>query len=268
VIQARGLTKRYDRFTAVDNLDLDVRAGELFGFLGPNGAGKTTTLRMLAGIIKPTSGTIVLGGHDLLREPRAAKRLTSLIPDRPYLYEKLTATEFLELVGGLYGLDAAACARRGGELLERFELSGWAGNLIETYSHGMKQRLVFASALLPEPRLLVVDEPMVGLDPKGVRLVKEVFRELREARDATVVLSTHTMQVAEELCDRISVIHKGRLVATGTVPELRAQAGSADAHGLEEIFLVLTEQATAGAAPPGPAAEPPRPLEAPEDASP
>jgi ABC-2 type transport system ATP-binding protein len=251
VIEARGLTKRYGRFTAVDAIDLQVADGEVYGFLGPNGAGKTTTLRMLAGIIKPTAGSIAIGGHDLAREPRAAKRLTSLIPDRPYLYEKLTAVELLELVGGLYGLDAALCARRSEELLARFELADWAGALIESYSHGMKQRLVFAASLLTEPRLLVVDEPMVGLDPKGTRLVKDVFREMRAARAATVLLSTHTMQVAEELCDRISVIHKGRIVATGTVDELRAQAGSAHDHGLEEIFLVLTEQTSRPAGPAG-----------------
>ena len=244
MIEARGLVKKYGPFTAVKGIDLDVHDGEVYGFLGPNGAGKTTTLRMLTGIIRPTRGSIVIGGYDLARETLQAKRITSLIPDRPYLYEKLTAVEFLEFVGGLYGMSGRSCATRSAELLERFELTDWAGALIENYSHGMKQRLVFAAALLPEPRLLVVDEPMVGLDPRGARLVKRVFREIREMHGGTILLSTHTMQVAEELCDRISVIHKGEIIGTGTLDELRAQAGGRGDHGLEEIFLTLTEQST------------------------
>jgi ABC-2 type transport system ATP-binding protein len=250
MIQVQQLTKCYGKLTAVDGIDLDVKEGEVYGFLGPNGAGKTTTLAMLTGIIRPTSGSIVIDGFDLKKNPLDAKRITSLIPDRPYLYEKLTGFEFLRFVGGLYKMRRNDLADRAEALLARFELSEWGGSLIENYSHGMKQRLVFVGALLTRPRLLVVDEPMVGLDPKGARLVRTIFRELREELGTTVLLSTHTMQVAEETCDRISVIHHGQIIITGTVDELREASGSGDGN-LEEIFLLLTEQAN-----------PDRPLEA------
>ena len=241
MIEVRGLVKKYGSLAAVGGIDLDVSEGEVYGFLGPNGAGKTTTLQMLAGMLKPTEGTIFIGGFDLAKEPLEAKQITSMIPDRPYLYEKLTATEFLRFVGGLYKLEKHVCAQRAGELLELFELSKWAGSLIESFSHGMKQRLVFSAALLTNPRLLVVDEPMVGLDPKGARLVKELFRTRCRDDNTTVLLSTHTMDVAEELCDRISVIHHGRIISTGTLQELRTEAGTDD-QTLEAVFLKLTEE--------------------------
>ncbi|MBN1944231.1 MAG: ABC transporter ATP-binding protein [Bradymonadales bacterium] len=241
MIEARTLTKRYGPFTAVRGIDLDVFDGEVYGFLGPNGAGKTTTLQMLAGMIRPSGGSIRIGGHDLATDPLVVKRITSFIPDRPYLYERLTAVEFLRFVGGLYRLSGAECAMRAEQLLDLFELSDWAGSLIENFSHGMKQRLVFAAALLPAPRLLVVDEPTVGLDPKGARLIKQVFKEMCHQQQATVFLSTHSMEVAEELCDRISVIHRGEIVATGTLRQLQDAAGSREKR-LEEIFLSLTEQ--------------------------
>ena len=240
MIQVRGLVKRFGNFTAVKGIDLDVAEGEVYGFLGPNGAGKTTTLQMLTGMLKPTEGTIVIGGFQLATQTLEAKRITSMIPDRPYLYEKLTATEFLRFVGGLYKLDRRECALRAESLLELFDLSDWAGSLIESFSHGMKQRLVFSAALLTKPRLLVVDEPMVGLDPKGARLVKQLFRNKCREENTTVLLSTHTMEVAEELCDRISVIHHGQIINTGTLQDLRQVAGTED-QTLEAVFLKLTD---------------------------
>jgi len=243
LIDVRGLTKKYGEFTAVNGIDLSVQRGEVYGFLGPNGAGKTTTLQMLTGMIKPTAGSITVGGFDLAKEPLKAKQITSMIPDRPYVYEKLTATEFLRFVGGLYDLSRAECGKRAAELLEQFGLAERSGSLIESYSHGMKQRLVFSAALLTHPQLLVVDEPMVGLDPKGHRLVKRVFRDVCTDRGTTVLLSTHTMEVAEELCDRISVINKGDIVSTGSLAELREHAGTG-AEDLESVFLTLTEEST------------------------
>jgi ABC-2 type transport system ATP-binding protein len=241
VIRARSLVKRFGGFAAVDGIDFDVSSGEVFGFLGPNGAGKTTTMRMIAGLIRPSAGSITIAGHDLRAEPLAAKAVTSFIPDRPYLYEKLTGFEFLVFVGGLYRIARSLAATRAAELLVRFGLEGWADSLVESYSHGMKQRLVFAAALLPEPRLLVVDEPMVGLDPRGARLVKGIFRELCADRRLAVFLSTHTMAVAEEVCDRIAIIHRGRIVTSGSMEELRREADRPGSP-LEDVFLALTEE--------------------------
>jgi len=241
MIEVRALFKRYGKFTAVNGIDLDVASGQVYGFLGPNGAGKTTTLRMITGMIRPSSGTIRIGGFDLADRPVDAKRITSLIPDRPYLYEKLTASEYLRFVGGLYTMPASRCAVRGQELLELFALSEWSGSLIENFSHGMKQRLVFAGALLTNPKLLVVDEPMVGLDPKGKRLVKDVFRQFCRDENKTVLLSTHTMETAQEVCDTISVINRGDIIGRGTLDELREHSGTGDGD-LEAVFLKLTEE--------------------------
>jgi ABC-2 type transport system ATP-binding protein len=241
MIRVNGLSKCFGKLAAVNQVSFEVAPGEVFGFLGPNGAGKTTTMRMIVGLIRPTSGTIEIDGHDLQQEPLAARAVTSFIPDRPYLYEKLTGFELLQLVGGLYRLSRRPAAERAGELLERFGLSEWADTLIEAYSHGMRQRLVFCAALLPEPRLLVVDEPMVGLDPRGARLVKKIFRELCQDRRLAVFLSTHTLEVAEEVCDRIAIIHRGDIVALGNMEELRQQSHQPGSH-LEEVFLRLTEE--------------------------
>jgi ABC-2 type transport system ATP-binding protein len=219
-----GVTKRYGRFTAVHPLDLHVPEGELFGFLGPNGAGKTTTIRMLTGVLRPTAGRVLIGGHDVVREPVAAKRVLGYIPDRPFLYDKLTGLEFLRFVGGLWGHTGAALDRRAEELLAMFELTAWQDTLVESYSHGMRQKLLISSALVHAPRLIVVDEPMVrGFTAQG----------------GTVFLSTHTLEVAEALCDRIAIIQDGRIRAMGTMDELRAEA-EAGAAGLEEVFLRLT----------------------------
>ncbi len=239
MIRVSSLRKRFGSCDAVAGIDFNVSAGEVFGFLGPNGAGKTTTMRIIAGLIRPTSGQVVIDGHDLLEDSLRARAVTSFIPDRPFLYEKLTGFEFLELVGGLYRMSRQQMTERATALLDRFGLRDWSQSLIENYSHGMKQRLVFASALLPEPKLLVVDEPMVGLDPQGARLVKGVLRELCADKQIAVFLSTHTMDVAEEVCHRIAIIDHGKIVALGTMDELRQEAGRPGSC-LEEVFLGLT----------------------------
>lgn len=239
MIELAHLTKRYGRTLAVDDLSLTVAPGEVFGFLGPNGAGKTTTIRMMMGLLRPTSGTVRLGGYDLATEPLAAKQLCGFVPDRPHVYEKLTGAEFLDFVAGLYHVAPRVAASRRGMLLEFFDLREWADELVESYSHGMKQRLVMAAALIHRPRLLVVDEPMVGLDPRGARLLQRTFAEL--AREGvTVFMSTHSLSVAEEACDRIGIINQGRLVAVGTVGDLRRLAGSHGDARLEAVFLRLT----------------------------
>jgi ABC-2 type transport system ATP-binding protein len=238
LIRLAGLTKTYGSFVAVDHIDLHVPRGELFGFLGPNGAGKTTTLRMIAGILRPTEGRIWLGGDDLIASPLAAKARLGFIPDRPFLYEKLTGAEFLRFVAGLYGQDGANVERRIDELLELFELSVWKDELVESYSHGMRQKLIISSALIHRPECIVVDEPMVGLDPKAARLLKDIFRHFVE-RGGTVLMSTHTLEVAEAMCDRIAIIQNGKIVARGTVDEMRQQTAAGDAS-LEDLFLRLT----------------------------
>jgi len=237
MIAIHELVKRYGAFTAVDGVSLEVAPGEIHGFLGPNGAGKTTTLRMIAGLLKPSSGRIVVNGHDLAQAPEAAKGALGFIPDRPFIYEKLTAGEFLTFHGGLYGLNGDT-GTRVREMLDVFELGRWQNELVESFSHGMKQRLVMAAAFLHRPRAVVVDEPMVGLDPRGARLIKDVFRRMSE-HGVAILMSTHTLEVAQEMCDRISIILKGRIIARGTVEELRTLAGDADDH-LTEVFLKLT----------------------------
>jgi ABC-2 type transport system ATP-binding protein len=238
MIRLEGLAKRYGSFTAVHPLDLEVGEGELFGFLGPNGAGKTTTIRMITGVLRPTGGRVLVNGHDVAREPDRAKRLLGYIPDRPFLYEKLTGAEFLRFVSGLWGQEGPAAERRADELLSLFELTDWKDTLVESYSHGMRQKLLISSALVHGPRVIVVDEPMVGLDPKAARMIKDLLRAFVE-QGGTVFLSTHTLEVAEALCDRIAIIQDGRIRALGSMQELRAEAESGTA-GLEEVFLRLT----------------------------
>lgn len=238
MIRLTEVNKRYGAHEAVKNLSLHVPAGELFGFLGPNGAGKTTTIKMIAGLLQPTSGRITLAGHDLQREPVEAKAALGFIPDRPFLYEKLSAAEFMRFVAGIYGFDGNGLVRRIDELLELVELSQVRAELIESFSHGMRQRLVMAAAFVHEPKVLVVDEPMVGLDPKGARLIKRVFREYC-TRGNTVFVSTHTLEVAQELCDRIGIIMNGELVACGSMDELKTRAET-EQNDLEQIFLKLT----------------------------
>lgn len=238
MIRLEGLTKRYGNFTAVDDIDLHVRRGELFGFLGPNGAGKTTTLRIIAGIMRPTHGRIALGGDDVVADPMAAKRRLGFIPDRPFVYEKLTGAEFLRFVAGLYQQDGDVVERRIDELLDVFELTQWKHELVESYSHGMRQKLIISSALIHRPEIIVVDEPMVGLDPRAARLLKDIFRQFVE-RGGTVLMSTHTLEVAEAMCTCIAIIQQGKIVAKGTMAELRQQTASGNAS-LEDLFLKLT----------------------------
>jgi ABC-2 type transport system ATP-binding protein len=238
MIRLRGVTKRYGKFVAVNELDLHVRRGELFGFLGPNGAGKTTTIRMVTGVLQPSAGEISVAGHDLVRDAVAAKRHIGYIPDRPSLYEKLTGGEFLRFVCGLWGHEGPAADRRADELLALFELSDWKDALIETYSHGMRQKLLISSALVHAPDVIIVDEPMVGLDPRAARMIKDLLRAFTR-QGGTVFLSTHTLEVAEALCDRIAILHAGRVRAIGTMDELRQQA-AAGTRGLEDVFLRLT----------------------------
>lgn len=238
MIRLTNLTKRYGTFTAVDGIDLEVPSGELFGFLGPNGAGKTTTLRMIAGILKPTSGLVEIGGDDLERKPRKAKTRMGFIPDRPFVYDKLTGAEFLRFVAALYGQEGPVIERRMDELLKLFDLSPWKDELTESYSHGMRQKLIISSALIHQPEVIVVDEPMVGLDPKSARLLKDLFKEFT-SRGGTILMSTHTLEVAEDMCDRIGIIQGGKIVACGTMTELRHQFAAGDAS-LEDLFLRLT----------------------------
>jgi ABC-2 type transport system ATP-binding protein len=238
VIRLRGVVKRYGKFLAVRGIDLDIARGELFGFLGPNGAGKTTTMRMIAGILPPSEGEIEVGGINILKRPMQAKAKLGFIPDRPFVYDKLTGVEFLRFTAALYGQDGKEIETRIDELLEIFELAPWKHELTESYSHGMRQKLIIASALVHRPEAIVVDEPMVGLDPKSARLLKTIFRRFVE-KGGTVLMSTHTLEIIEGFCDRVGIISHGELVACGTIDELRQSAPSSGA-GMEEIFLRLT----------------------------
>ncbi len=239
MIQLLNLTKKYRNLHAVDHVNLSVGKGARFAFLGPNGAGKTTTIKMMAGVLKPSEGEIIIDGHSLAREPSAVKSVIGFIPDRPYVYEKLTGLEFLHFVAGLYGLEKGVTLERRIEgLLDLFDLTHWGDELIESYSHGMKQRLVMCSALIHRPKVLLVDEPMVGLDPRGARLVKDIFRE-ESLSGTTVFMSTHSLDVAEEVCEEIAIIQAGRIIACGTPDLLRERAG-VDGN-LEDLFLNLTQ---------------------------
>ena len=239
MIQTRQLTKSFGALTAVAGLDLDIAQGEFFAFLGPNAAGKTTTIKMLTGLLKPSGGTARVAEFDIQRDPTAAKRLISYVPDFPFLYDKLTPREFLRFVGELYEMKAAAIRRGGYALFEQFHLREYHNELIENLSHGTRQRVAIAAALLHDPKVFIIDEPMVGLDPMHARIVKDEFKA-RSRAGCTIFLSTHTLSVAEEMADRIGIIHHGRLIALGTVEELRRQnleAGGA----LEDIFLSLID---------------------------
>ena len=240
MIRLVRLRKTYGPIVAVDDLDFEIAVGSVFGFIGPNGAGKTTTIRMMMGLLEPTPGTVVLGGHDIAREPEAAKAITGYLADHPFLYDKLTGGEFLRFVGGLYGLSGSDLAQRSADLLAQFQLADRAEALTETYSHGMKQRLALAAALVHRPRILVLDEPMVGLDPQGAVALRRLLTGL-STEGVTIFLSTHSLGVAEALCDRIGILDRGRLVALGSLADLRrhADAPRADAS-LEAVFLRIT----------------------------
>lgn len=237
MIRFASVAKSYGDLAAVRGLDLHVPGGTLFGFLGPNGAGKSTTIRMLTGLLTADAGTIEVGGHDVAREPVAAKQIIGYVPDEPALYEHLTGREFIRFAAALWRVDPAEADERMGELLERFDLHAAADDLVETYSRGMRQKLSVVGALVHAPRLLVLDEPMVGLDPAGARALKDLLRTHCD-RGGTVFFSTHVLEVAERLCDSVGVIDHGSLVAVGTPGELRARGQEGDT--LEDVFLRLT----------------------------
>ena len=239
MIKLEGLTKRFGDLLAVDHVDLEVPAGEFFVFLGPNGAGKTTTIKLIAGLLRPTEGRALLCGHDVQADYIAAKSLLSYVPDEPFLYDKLTGREFLEFVGAMYGVGPERTQERIAEMVELFELGSFLDELAETYSHGMKQRVVVSAALLHEPKVIVIDEPMVGLDPKGANTLKTVLRAMA-GRGVTVFMSTHTLAVAEQTADRIGILRSGRLIALGTLEEVYGAARTE--KRLEEAFLRLTEE--------------------------
>jgi ABC-2 type transport system ATP-binding protein len=243
MIELKDLTKKYGDFQAVNRLNLSVKKGEIFGFIGPNGAGKTTTIKMMGGILEPTAGTVIIAGFNMQKEPEKAKGKIGFIPDRPYLYEKLTGMEFLKFTADLYGVSAEAFQARALKILKDFSLDNWTHELIESYSHGMKQRLIMSAALLHDPEVIIVDEPMVGLDPAAIIMVKDLFKSLA-ARGVTIFMSTHTLQIAEDTCDRIGVINKGRLIAMGTTQELQREAHVTEAD-LERVFLNLTSEPSA-----------------------
>jgi ABC-2 type transport system ATP-binding protein len=242
MIELQQVTKRYGTKTAVEDLDLSIEAGELFAFLGPNGAGKTTTIKLLCGLLFPTAGRVSVGGFDIRQEGDKARQLLSYVPDQPFLYEKLTGREFLQFIADMYGMPRGHARRRMEEVIETFALSEFVDDLTERYSHGMRQRTVFAAALLHEPKVLIVDEPTVGLDPLSVRLLKNLLRAQAD-QGVTVFMSTHSLDVVQELADRIGVMNRGKLISCGTLEELRHQAAM---HGtLEEVFLKLTEEEAA-----------------------
>ena len=238
IIQANVLTKRFGKLVAVRGVTLEVEAGQVFGFLGPNGAGKTTTIRMLTGLVRPTSGSALVAGFDVVQEPREVKRRVGYLAETPYLYPKLTGREFLAFMGGLYEVPPKVTRQRAEALLSLFELADKADELVEMYSHGMRQKLALAGAMLHDPPVLFLDEPTSGLDPRSARLVKDLLVAL-VGRGHTVFLSTHVLEIAEQLCHRVGIIDQGRVVATGTLDELRHQAQS-EAYSLEDVFLQLT----------------------------
>jgi ABC-2 type transport system ATP-binding protein len=241
MIELDHVTKTYGSKVAVNGLTLSVGKGELFAFLGPNGAGKTTTIKMMCGLLFPSTGRVRIGGFDLSDRGREARQLISYVPDQPFLYEKLTGREILQFVADMYSMPASRARERMGRMIELFGLGDFVDDLTQNYSHGMRQRTVFASALLHEPQVLIVDEPTVGLDPRSVRLMKDLLRE-ETKRGVTVFLSTHSLDIAQELADRIGVVAQGRLIGCGTLDTLRQQAALDGT--LEEVFLKLTEEET------------------------
>jgi len=240
LIETSHIVKRYGDKLAVDDVSFQVYDGEIFGFLGPNGAGKTTTIKMIVGLLHPSQGLVKVSGFNVVEQPLQAKAACGYVPDEPNLYAKLTGRELLRFVGDLYGLDKARMVRRSEELLRLFELVDAADETTDSYSHGMKQKISLAAALVHDPKVLVLDEPTVGLDPKSARLIKDILRQMAE-RGAAVMLSTHILEIAQNMCDRIGIINKGKLVAEGTMAQLRqsSQAGQAQSS-LEDIFLSLT----------------------------
>lgn len=237
MINIKNVTKRFGALTAVDNISLAINSGELFSFLGTNGAGKTTTIKMLTGLIAPDSGSILLNGFDVVENPVAAKRRVGYVPDAPFLYNKLTGVEFLTVVGNLYEMSDSEIKKQIRFYGDRMDMGDWFEQQIEGYSQGMKQRIVFVSAMIHEPEILVIDEPMVGLDPQTGRTMKKLLREKAE-NGITIFLSTHNLNVAEELSDRIGIINRGKVISVGTMAELRQNSN----ESLEELFIQLVEE--------------------------
>jgi len=238
ILQIRNLSKKFGDFSAVSTISLDIFGGEIYGFLGPNGAGKTTTIKIMAGLLQPTTGSITICGQDLEKQPSFCKNSTGYIPDRPFLYEKLTGSEYLSFIASLYTTPEANPLAAAAHYLELFDLIDWKDHLIEGYSHGMRQKLIMTSVFMLDQPLIVVDEPMVGLDPKSARIVKELFKKKAQS-GTTIFLSTHSMEIAEELCDRIGIIVQGSIKAAGTISELYKEANHKNGN-LEDIFLELT----------------------------
>ena len=237
IIKSSNLTKKFGDIAAVDNLNLEISKGEIFAFLGPNGAGKTTTIKLFTGLLIPTSGYAEIGGFNIMEKPKEAKTIMGLISDQPFVYQYLTGFEFMRFVGDLFEVPVKEQENKIPELLSMFELKSWQDDLIESYSHGMKQKLVFASVLLHNPKVLFLDEPLVGLDPKSARLVKDIFKELSN-RGVTIFMSTHVLEIAEKLAHRVGIIHKGKLIELASVEALKEKAKSKG--NLEDVFLELT----------------------------
>jgi ABC-2 type transport system ATP-binding protein len=236
-IDIRNLTKIFGTTVAVNDLSLTVEKGEFFCFLGPNGAGKTTTIKILTGLLRPTSGTALINGNDIITSPVHAKRTIGYIPDHPHLYEKLSGREFMRFIAGIYSVDGITLAQRTDELLDHFGILAYADQLIQDYSHGMRQKLIFSATFLHSPNVVIVDEPWVGLDPKSIRIVKDYLRK-KTREGVSIFMSTHTLSIAEEIADRIGIIHKGKLVAIGTVEQIKAST----ARNLEDVFLEITAE--------------------------
>jgi ABC-2 type transport system ATP-binding protein len=252
MIQFDNVTRRYGTKVAVAQLNLEIPAGELFALLGPNGAGKTTAIKMIVGLLQPSSGTIRLCGHDVSQNHSAANRLLGYVPDVPYLYDKLSGSEFLQFIADMYGMDHRESASRIGQQIDLFEMHDFVEDLTECYSHGMKQRLAFAAAMLHDPKVLVIDEPMVGLDPRSVRMVKDLLRS-KTAAGQTIFMSTHLLSIAEEIADRVGIVDQGRLRFLGTLDELRQTLGTREGS-LEELYLNFIAGEQEQAAHNGPAA--------------
>ncbi|MBN1354783.1 ABC transporter ATP-binding protein [bacterium] len=238
MLHLENLTKRFDKRTVVDRLDLHVSKGQLYGFLGPNGAGKTTTIKMMVGLLRPDAGRVTINGHDLQTEEMKAKQSFGFVPDQPFLYDRLTPREFLHFIGGLYRMDPEHCDRSIDDWLGGFDLTGWQNELIGSFSHGMRQKLTLAAAFLHDPPVLIIDEPMVGLDPRGAVQLKRILRDKCSA-GLSAFISTHSLEIAEQLADKIGIIHEGRLIAEGSMAELRGMVRREFQH-LEDIFLELT----------------------------
>ena len=239
MIELVHVTKCFGDFVAVENLSLTVPQGEFFGFVGPNGAGKTTTIKMMAGLFSPTSGTIMINGHDTVREPLDAKKFLAYVPDQPFLYDKLSGKEFLYFVAGLYRLDKRLAHKKIADLIEEFEIGDWIDKRTEEYSQGMRQRVTICASVLHDPRTIIIDEPMVGLDPRSARIVKDILKK-KSQEGSTIFMSTHSLEIVEELCDRVGIVKDGKLVFADTLDHLQQYKSKYDGK-IESVFIELTK---------------------------